>query len=631
MPWLSAHLERGQFAWRLAAAALAFAAALFIGLWVYRGTVFTTDENSYLFQATAFSEGLLRRAPPPHPLEQILHRSMNVIDPQLGWFSRYPPGHALWLLPGVKLGWPRLMPALAAALSLWLLTGAARTLRAPWWLAALLLLLSPYFLFMHGTLLSHTSGLLATSLLLWAYLRWREGGPVRYTALAGAAWAFLFLGRPYTAALLVPAFALDALVLWLRRRDRATFQALAVFGAAALAGPLLSLLYNDLVTGHTRQTPYLMYSPGAALGFHGRHTLAVGLGHLRHNFALLDTWLLGFRGATVGLALCALAAASPLALLAGLAIAAVLGGYVLFYYPGFNTCGPYYYFETLPFWILAALLFARRAARWPRVRRTAPVLLAAAAGFSLHFTWNQCAHFRQRTAREAALMAAIRTAPPNAVVLTVDENYPKGDDLEVRLRPNLRGLDSDPLVMRSLAEGDAILAPFFPGRTLLRLRNTDPPRFEALPDPPPPYADRIKGSTTHGATGRGNGAGDEAAWCRTATPADAPGFLAFGRFRIVPAGRVQVMFDLTVSNVPPEKPLVLTVLGGPGHEELARREISGTLDRAPVEVVLETAFPTAVEPRIYYSGAGTATFRSISLAAAEAQPADPVRAVEHPP
>ena len=620
MPGLSVHPERRQELGRLAAAALAFAAALFIGLWVYRGTVCTTDENSYLFQAAAFSEGLLRRAPPPHPLEQLLHRSMNVIDPRLGWFSRYPPGHALWLLPGVVLGCPRLMPALAAALSLWLLTGVARTLRAPWWLAALLLLLSPYFLFMHGTLLSHTSGMLATSLLLWAYLRWRETGRFRSIAAAGAAWAWLFLGRPYTAALLVPAFALDALVLWFRRRDRATFQALVVFGAAALAGPLFTLFYNELVTGHARQAPYLMYDPGAALGFHGHHTLAFGLDHLRQNFALLDAWLLGIRGATAGLALCALAAAGPLALLAALAIAAVPLGYVLFYYPGFNTCGPYYYFETLPFWILAALLFARRAGRWRRVRRTAPVLLAVVAACSLHFTWNQCAHFRGRTAREAELMAAIRQAPPGSVVLTVDENYPAGDDLEVRLRPNLRGLDSDPLVMRSLAEGDAILAPFFPGRTFLRLRNTDPPRLEPLPDPPPPYAARINGSSTHGATGRGNRSGDEATWCREATPADAPGFLAFGRVRIVPAGRLKAVFDLTVTGVPPEKPLLLIVRCGPGRPELARRAVSGTLGRVRLEVPFQTAMPAAAEPQVFYSGAGMVAFWSITLSTAEAPP-----------
>jgi hypothetical protein len=614
-------LERRHAIWRLAAAAVAFAVTLAIGRYAYRDVVLTTDENSYLFQATTFSRLSLRCPPPPHPLEQLLIRGMNVLDPERGWFSRYPPGHALWLVPGILAGDARIMSALAAALSLWLLTGAARSLRAPWWAAAVFLLLSPYFLFMHGTLLSHTSGMLAVSLMLWAYLRWRETRRICHVVLAGGAWAFLFLGRPYTAALLVPAFALDGLVLWFRRRDRATFLALCAFAAAALSGPLLMLVYNKLVTGNAGLCPYAMYAKDPHLGFHERHTFALGLTHLGENLRLLDTWLLGVPGALGGLAAAFfLCRSSAPVRLAAVAVVSLVAGYVLFYYPGFNTSGPYYYFEALPFMAVTVALLAQHAARWRRARAAGLVLFAAIAVFSVRFTWREACAFRARNAHEAAMKEFIRGAPPGAVIFTVDENVHQRDDLEARLRPNLLGMASDPLMLRSVDEGCALVAPLFPGRPMLRLRNLTPPRLEPVPAPASPYAVRIRGSITASDTGRGNGSREESAWCRTATPEDPAGYLAFGRYQIAPVGRLKAIFDLTVSNVPPDRPVVLFVMGGIGPQELARREISGSPGRIRLEVPFHLASPASVEPSVFYSGGGTVSFWSMSVESADSEP-----------
>jgi hypothetical protein len=616
------HLEQRQAAYRLAAAALVFAASLLIGYHSYRDTVFTTDENSYLFQAAAFSDLALRRAPPPPPLDQLLMGGMNVIDPERGWFSRYPPGHSLWLLPGLLLGAPRLMSALAAALSLWLLTGAARILRAPGWAAAMFLLLSPYFLFMHGTLLSHTSGLLAASLMLWAHLRWRENRQPRDLALAGAAWAFLFLGRPYTAALLVPAFALDALLVWHRRRDRQTFGALVAFALAALLGPVLALLYNFAVTGDAMQTPYLLYEPGPALGFHGRHTPAIGWHNLQANVALLDTWLLGTPGTLAALVLFALAGASSfLAWFAVLAVVSVMGGYIFFYHHGVNSCGPYYYFETLPFLVLIWVLFVRRMLRLKH-RAVAVIVLgllvAFAACSSLPFSWQQSAKFRKRSSREVFLSALIRAAPPGAVIAMVNEHYNRGDDLRTRLRPNLRGLDSDPLVIDSLEDDDFITASFFPNRPFLRLRNTKTPCLEPLPIARVPYAVKIPSLHTRNATGRGNGSEDVATWCRLASAGDAPGLLAFGRSCIAPAGGLKAVFDLTVSNVPRENPVILSLVNVAGGALLASQAVSGTRGRIQQEVPFQLPAPASVEPRVFYGGAGEVSFGSVTIEEAEA-------------
>jgi hypothetical protein len=623
MSRLAAHLEHRQIAYRLAASALVFALTLVIGYYCYRDVVFTTDENSYLFQSSTFGDLAFRRAPPPHPLDLLLSGGMNVIDPELGWFSRYPPGHALWLLPGVWIGLPRLMSALAAALSMWLLTGVARTLRAPWWAAAFFLLFSPYFLFMHGTLLTHTSSMLAVSLMLWAYLLWREERGTRHLAVAGAAWAFLYLGRPYTAALIVPAFGLDGVLIWLRRRDRKTFLALICFAGAALIGPLLALWYNYAVTGDAMQTPYLLYDPSAALGFNGpsRHTLEIGLTHLRSNLRLLDTWLWGTPWALWAFALCFLASASaPLAWLAGIAAVSVAGGYIFFYYPGFNTCGPYYYFETLPFLVLLWLLFVQSALRAPRAKWVLFGLLAVAAGSSLAFSMRQGAAFRAWTAQEAALQATIRGAPPGSVVAVMGENIARGNDLQTRLRFNPRGLDSDPLVIESLEDNDFIVADLFPDRKFFRLRNTQPPGLEPLQRPASGYVMHFRGSRMHALTGRGNGSKDENTWCRTASPEDGAGRLAFGRSCIAPPGNLKAVFDLTISNVPSDRPAVLRISAIVGGSVLATNAVFGNLGRTLVEVPFHLPAAAAVEPRVYYGGAGEVSFRSVTLMEAAETP-----------
>ena len=146
----------------LSAAGLAYLASVH----VFHQAPVTTDENSYIFQAVNFAEGRIAREAPPFP-RAFAHR-MIIQNATAGWLSRYPPLHAIWLVPGLVLGNLYLMSALAAALSVLLMAAIARRV-APGLgagLAPALLVASPYFIFMHGTLLSHTSGILAVSVML---------------------------------------------------------------------------------------------------------------------------------------------------------------------------------------------------------------------------------------------------------------------------------------------------------------------------------------------------------------------------------------------------------------------------------------------------------------------------------
>ncbi|MBU4286327.1 MAG: hypothetical protein KKD76_05400, partial [Verrucomicrobia bacterium] len=126
---------------RLATALLAMVAAYILGHWFFFDLPFTTDENSYVFQAHNFLEGHVARRMPPVPW--AFFHPMIICDEQVGWLSRYPPAHSLWLAPGVLIGNARLMSALAAGLSVWLITGCALLLNIPALLISLLLLASP--------------------------------------------------------------------------------------------------------------------------------------------------------------------------------------------------------------------------------------------------------------------------------------------------------------------------------------------------------------------------------------------------------------------------------------------------------------------------------------------------------
>ena len=71
------------------------------------------DERAYLLQAEIFSRGHWTAAAPP--LAAFFEQMHVFIEPAV--FAKYPPGHALTLVPGIWLGMPGLMPVLLVGLS----------------------------------------------------------------------------------------------------------------------------------------------------------------------------------------------------------------------------------------------------------------------------------------------------------------------------------------------------------------------------------------------------------------------------------------------------------------------------------------------------------------------------------
>ncbi len=226
--------------------------------WLFGGLAPTPsihDERSYLLQAQLLASG--RIAGPARPLAEFFEQYYVFVTPVTA--SRYPPGWALALIPGVVMGLPALMPVLLTALTAVILVAGARRIGGT--LVALLAwglwLGMPGELRFRPTLLTEH---LSTLLMLagwWCLVEWRSTRAGKWIHILGGIVAWLVITRPLTGVMY--ALVAAALVLPYLVRTRAWRPPLF----AALAGaPFIALLFwhDHAVTGSAFTTPLKRYS-----------------------------------------------------------------------------------------------------------------------------------------------------------------------------------------------------------------------------------------------------------------------------------------------------------------------------------------------------------------------------------
>jgi len=589
--------------------------SLLLGRIVFRQAPITTDEHAYVFQAHCFADRTLAR-PLPEPVRMFPHEMM-IMDEEAGWLSRYPPAHAAWLAPGALVGHPRLMVALAGACSLILLGFIGRETGVGGMTLPVLAVFSPYFLFMHGTLLSHTSGLVAVCALLLAYLRWKRTGAWPWAALAGLAWGWFFLNRTWTGVLVAIPFGLDALATLGRKRTAATLVGTLAFAGCSALGAVAFLLYNHAAVGDPWTPTYLFYQPSDTLGFGPRppgaipshHTPELGLKALVENLFLLDRWLFGFPGSLVLCLLLALVGwrrrLTPLLL--GVPVLVWLG-YVFFWFEGIRLVGPVYYYETLPFLLLAAGLGLKRIHSRlegiPLVRRRLYVRAAVlcAAGGSLLFSWQQGIFLRDWQKLTGDYHRLLRTAPKRSLILV--EQIPGMNYVTRGMAYNPEGLASDPLVVHRGKLPDSFLALAFPERVPYRLVL----REQELALEPyragQPLVYRWMAADTPARTGEVVETADRQRLRRAVAGQHPPEWLSYGAHFWVTRGRYLLKVRIKVEGVSGQPPLEVDVAAEGGRRILARARIAPGTDRL-VEIPFTVADRTRIEPRLFFSGSGT--------------------------
>ena len=593
--------------------------ALLIGELVYLDQYLTTDEDSYLFQAWLFLQGDLK-AHCPGLTKSFFHR-MIVCDGQLGWFSRYPPAHSIWLMPGIAVGFPRLMTAVAAFLSVWYLTKAGQRLGISIFITAVIVLISPYFWLMQGSVLSHTSGLAAAAIMIWAYLVWLQDRKISFAAIAGLAWAFLFLNRTYTAFLIALPFAVHALVELNNRRNWHNFKGTVIFAGCAGSGAILFFIYNYLASGDPFMPTYLLYDPKDGLGFGQRHSIRnvsvihtplIGLEFIWNNLVTLNVRLYGFFGSLFVLVVLAVIGwdrkLSPMFVAASLL---VWIGYGAFWFEGIEWVQPIYWYETLAFITLLAGLGLQKLYSKPKSTVISKLGVIIISGITLliigRFSFATFDEAAQKITDDLEFKKLyeeiIHGVPPDSIVILgrVHKDTMSWNSF------NPRGLDSDPLVVRDGLGVKHALYHLFPDRSVYRVDGHEGEPAKLIKDHdgkiPTIYPRDLANII---------GKFDESAGFLIAEESvDQQGRLGYGVHKYFIPGHYKVTFyfeALSSDNLDIAK---VEVKAGYGAQTLAARVVQSGETQATLEMDISKI--KIAEPRIHFTGMGKLVLKKIEI------------------
>jgi hypothetical protein len=254
-------LERGferLFEWRLFVPSLA---VLLLGeILLFQHVVLghapiTDDESVYVFIAQTLLKGRLVN---PSPGDIDFFQNQFVILNSDMWYGKYPIGHPLFLAVGELLALRFLVVPLVTVFTFLMtyVVGMEFFTKKQAALALCLLVISPHFVFMGASELSHPTASLLMILGLWSLLKFRKNGSLLWAFLSGACWGYGLLVRPFPGVF----FALVA-GIWILfgagelTKKRKLFSVSLGLLPVLLAG-LFLLWVNYLQTGNLMRTGY---------------------------------------------------------------------------------------------------------------------------------------------------------------------------------------------------------------------------------------------------------------------------------------------------------------------------------------------------------------------------------------
>ncbi len=322
------------------------------------------DEVAYIFQAKVFAQN--RLAIPVSAYDQAFWTPFVVTYNGLR-FGKYAPGWPFLLSLGYRMEAPWLINALLGTLTLALLARLGRSFYRPstglW--AAGLGLVTPGFLFLSASFLSHAASLFWATVTLLALFhltethsapRKRWGAPPFYAVITGAALGCLFVTRPFAGLGIGLPVGLFILILMLRKEVKWHVLPWFLLGGGAIA--LLYPLYWWAITGTPTFNAYLLVWPYDRVGFGPDigplgYTLADALfSNTRLKLQMLAVGLFGWPGWSSLLFL-------PIPFLARQAqrwdwlllgtVAGVVGVHIFYWaFGGVDGGFPRYYYDALP-------------------------------------------------------------------------------------------------------------------------------------------------------------------------------------------------------------------------------------------------------------------------------------------
>jgi hypothetical protein len=331
----------------------------FVANVVMDGRALHIDELVQVMQARIFAEGRLSRPADAYP---EFYSVLNVIDVDGAYYSQFPPGGPLMLVPGVVAGATWVMGPVFGAIAVVSFWHLVRSTEPPAIAlgAAALLMVAPFMAFMAGSQMNHVPALAWLCCALWGvHAVTTSGRPKPLIAfVTGVSLGLMVAIRPVDGA----AFALPAGFWLLARsiRDRRRLVDLLASGAG-IGLPVAGVLaYNAATTGDPFLFGYeLLWGASHNLGFHRApwgvsHTPARGLELVNLYFLRLQTYLFetplpSLLPATAALALVRRLTTFDRYLLASSALLVL--GYFAYWHDGFYL-GPRFVYLLLPLLVL---------------------------------------------------------------------------------------------------------------------------------------------------------------------------------------------------------------------------------------------------------------------------------------
>jgi len=268
--WLS---KPSAAIYALTLSGLSFGLSALTGRFLYQGLLTSVDEMAATVHARYLANGLLAGPIKDAPEAWLIPNTLMVAE---GWVSQFPPAHLLAMAGLIRAGVPMLLGPLSAGVLVGLVAlslprlllgnvGAARV-------AALLVAMSPFVIFLGGGSLSHVSAGSFGAAVLYAALRARDGH-AWWGIAAGAAVGLMVSDRPLIGLVLGTLFTLG---LWgvaaFGDNPRGPAWFLCRAGATLLGGAPFALLlgwFNQRLYGSPFTLGYVAaYGDRHLLGFH---------------------------------------------------------------------------------------------------------------------------------------------------------------------------------------------------------------------------------------------------------------------------------------------------------------------------------------------------------------------------
>jgi 4-amino-4-deoxy-L-arabinose transferase-like glycosyltransferase len=388
---------------------VAVAAAASVSWFIFERIPHLEDELTYLFQARTYARGALW-APAFTPQSPFFVPFVISLGGRR--FGKYPPGWPALLAIGEIAGAGWLVNPILGGLAVALTYFLARRLfdREIGALAGALMISSPMFLILSGSLMAHAAALFWMTLFAYSLLRAdeiylarmageRSRRPWGWASLAGLGLGMAMLTRSLSAVGVALPFVVWLAIRALREPRQNALEVLATFWPTALVAILLSLLYPAYVyalTGDPTTNLYTLVWPYDRLGFgpgtgpHAGHTLRQAWINARADLRLWLSDLFGWPWASwvpliPGLVAGLRQGKASLRHWNGLLLAPFVALVVIHmaYWVGAQIYGPRYYYEALPGLCILAALGLRWAVRLvfrarPRLIRWALAALVAA-------------------------------------------------------------------------------------------------------------------------------------------------------------------------------------------------------------------------------------------------------------